>query len=52
MSLDRKELDKLLKRHSTLHGWDPETGIPQRITLEEMGLENVADKLELVLKVK
>ena len=45
MSLDRKELDKLLKRHAVLHDWDPETGIPQRTALEIMGLEDVADKL-------
>jgi aldehyde:ferredoxin oxidoreductase len=48
MSLNRKELDKLLKRHATLHDWDPETGIPQRTALESMGLRYIADKLESV----
>lgn len=27
-------------------GWDPETGIPRRSTLKELGLGNVADELE------
>jgi aldehyde:ferredoxin oxidoreductase len=49
MALDRKELDKLFKRHAALHGWDPETGIPQRTALENMELEEAADKLESML---
>jgi aldehyde:ferredoxin oxidoreductase len=46
MALDRDELHTLFKRHSTLHDWDPETGIPQRAVLEKMGLPDVAEKLE------
>jgi aldehyde:ferredoxin oxidoreductase len=52
MSLDRKELDKLLKRHAVLHGWDPETGVPQKTLLNNIGLEEVANRLESVLSVE
>ncbi len=45
MALDRKELDKLFKRHCVLHGWDPETGVPEKAGLKRMGLSEVADKL-------
>ncbi|MBI4186158.1 MAG: aldehyde ferredoxin oxidoreductase family protein [Chloroflexi bacterium] len=38
--------DIMLSRYYELHGWDPETGIPRRDTLEELGLKDVADDLE------
>jgi len=46
MALKREALDTLFKRHSILHNWDPETGIPYRKTLEDMGLTQIMDKLE------
>jgi len=52
MCLNREELDKLLKIHATLHNWSPETGIPQRTALEDMGLKTIADKLESVLRTR
>jgi len=27
------------------HGWNPETGVPRRAKLEELGLKDVADDL-------
>ncbi|MFN2224804.1 MAG: aldehyde ferredoxin oxidoreductase family protein [Anaerolineae bacterium] len=30
----------------TVEGWDPETGIPRRETLEKLGLDDIADDLE------
>jgi len=38
MVTDREMLDRLLDQYYELHGWDPETGIPRRKTLEELGL--------------
>lgn len=46
MSLDREALNDLFKKHSKLHGWDPETGVPCRSTLENLDLKEIADKLE------
>lgn len=43
---NEEEYDKMLSRYYELHGWDPDTGIPRRDTLEELGLKNVADDLE------
>jgi aldehyde:ferredoxin oxidoreductase len=51
MALNRDALDKLFKRHSVLHSWDPETGIPERAGLERMGLSEVADMLEAAGKL-
>jgi len=36
----------MLSRYYELHGWDPETGIPRRDTLEGFGLKYVADDME------
>jgi len=46
MKLDRRSLEALFRRHALLHNWDPETGIPTRSTLEQLGLGEVADRLE------
>jgi len=40
MKLDRRRLDALFARHSGLHGWDPETGVPLAETLERLGLRD------------
>ena len=45
MSLDKKIINEMLKRHSGLHGWDPETGVPNKETLENLDLKDVADNL-------
>ena len=51
MCLNRKELDKLLKIHATLHNWAPETGIPQRTALEDMGLEEHFETNEVDIEI-
>lgn len=38
MVTDGETLDQLLDQYYELHGWDPETGIPKRKTLEELDL--------------
>jgi len=37
--------DEMLRNYYTLMGWDPETGVPLRETLENLGLGHVADDL-------
>jgi aldehyde:ferredoxin oxidoreductase len=39
--------DEMLRNYYTLMGWDPETGIPIRETLENLGLGHVTDDLPL-----
>jgi len=36
----------MLRRHSVLHGWDPETGSPTQDTLHSLGLAEIAARLE------
>jgi len=36
-------------RYYALRGWDRETGIPTRETLERCGLQDVADALERLI---
>ena len=43
--LDRKAFKGVLDEFYTLHGWDPETGVPTRKRLVELGPEHVADEL-------
>jgi aldehyde:ferredoxin oxidoreductase len=37
--------DEMLRNYYTLMGWDPETGVPLRETLENLGLRQVAEDL-------
>ena len=46
LSLDKQKVTEMLRDHDVLHGWDPETGIPRRETLEALGLEGMAEELE------
>jgi aldehyde:ferredoxin oxidoreductase len=39
--------DEMLRNYYTLMGWDAETGVPLRGTLENLGLGHVADDLAL-----
>jgi aldehyde:ferredoxin oxidoreductase len=39
-------LDGVKRAFYTASGWDPETGIPRRASLEDMGLADIADDLE------
>ena len=45
--LDKEKFNELLKAYYELRGWDPETGLPTRAKLEELGLKDVADALGL-----
>ena len=46
IKFDQEGFDNMLDRYYELHGWDPETGVPRRDTLEGFGLKYVADDLE------
>ena len=41
-----------IEEYYEARGWDPETGIPRRSTLEKMGLKNVADEMEQKYGIK
>ena len=51
ISLDKKKITEMLRKHDEFHGWDAETGIPARKTLENMDLTDGADKLEAAGKL-
>jgi aldehyde:ferredoxin oxidoreductase len=44
MALDREKTSEMLRRHSELHGWDPQSGVPTAETLRRLGLEEIAAK--------
>lgn len=46
VKMDREDMDKALTMFYEQMGWDTETGIPTRATLEKFGLSDMADKLE------
>ena len=43
--LDHATWERMLDEYYTLHGWDPETGLQRRKTLEELDLPEVVEKL-------
>ncbi len=43
--LDREGMDRMLDDYYRVVGWDRETGVPTRKTLEDLGLSDVADEL-------
>lgn len=49
---DQLEWDKMLDRFYELHGWDKKTGWQTRECLTELGMEDVADQLQKVGKLK
>ena len=42
----KEEFSEVLDEYYTARGWDPESAIPRRSTLEEQGLKKIADELE------
>ncbi len=44
--IDREGFDQFKTYFYTLEGWDPATGWPNRSTLEELGMRDVADSLQ------
>ena len=49
--LDRKQWEPLKDRYYELRGWDVATGVPGRTKLEELGMKDVADKLQTTGKL-
>jgi aldehyde:ferredoxin oxidoreductase len=45
--ISQKDLDQMLAEYYSARGWDPATGIPTRKKLVALGLENIADQLDL-----
>ncbi len=46
------DLNVILDDYYKVRGWDQETGLQTRATLEELGLEQIADELEKVNAIK
>lgn len=45
--ISKDDLKQMLDEYYTVRGWDLETGVPTRGKLKELGLNHVADQLEL-----
>jgi aldehyde:ferredoxin oxidoreductase len=45
LTFDRDKWEKVLNEYYDLNGWDKNTGVPTRTTLEGLGLKDVADEL-------
>jgi aldehyde:ferredoxin oxidoreductase len=45
LHLHKEKVVEMVSKYYELHGWDKESGIPMRITLEKLGLKEIADKL-------
>jgi aldehyde:ferredoxin oxidoreductase len=50
--IDVAKFNKMLDDYYDLHGWDRETSFPQRETLVQLGLEDVADDLAKIGKLR
>ena len=50
--IDENRYNEMLDEYYDLHGWDRETSFPKRETLEALGLEDVANDLEEIGKVR
>jgi len=48
---DQEKWDKMLDEYYEVVGWDKNTGVPTRATLERLGLKDVADELENIGKL-
>jgi len=44
--LDRKHFEATKAHYYTYMGWDAETGLPRRATLEKLGMKDVAEAFE------
>jgi len=45
LSLDKEKVTEMIRKHDKLHGWDRETGLPTKKTLEDLDLREIANKL-------
>ncbi len=50
--IDPVKLEEMKTEYYMLRGWNPETGVPKRETLEKLGLKEVADDMDKVEKRK
>jgi aldehyde:ferredoxin oxidoreductase len=50
--IDREKYNQMLDEYYDLHGWDRETSYPRRKTLVDLGLENVAEDLARIGKLR
>jgi aldehyde:ferredoxin oxidoreductase len=50
--MDEEKYNTLLDEYYDLHGWDRESSYPKRQTLEALGLENVAEDLREIGKLR
>lgn len=50
--MDEAKYNEMLDEYYDLHGWDRETGFPKREALVALGLEDVADDLEKIGKLR
>ena len=50
--IDKEMYNKMLDEYYDLHGWDRKTSFPIRKTLIDLGLEQVADDLEKIGKLR
>jgi len=46
LKINRTKFEKMKEDYYELRGWDIETGIPTKQTLEKLGLKDVADDLD------
>jgi len=49
--IDETKYNRMLDEYYDLHGWNKKTSFPYRNTLEELGLDYVADDLERIGKL-
>ncbi len=45
--ISKEDLNQMLNEYYTARGWDPDTGVPTRDKLVELGLDYVADKQKI-----
>lgn len=50
--MDMEKYNRMLDEYYDLHGWDRETSFPTRKTLVDLGLNDVADDLEKIGKLR
>jgi aldehyde:ferredoxin oxidoreductase len=51
MTTTQRELDLMLDEYYELHGWDRATGWPKKETLENLGLNSIAEELSRLGKM-
>jgi aldehyde:ferredoxin oxidoreductase len=47
-AIDPAKMEESIHSYYSMMGWDPQTGVPTRITLEKLGLDWAVDQLETI----